>query len=87
MPFKKGHGTCLTRYVFMLMKKVVFIQRDLKNIVVVKAIEIKMAAGEAHWQNGVVERHIGTFKSLFGELSMDDPFEWGNQSIDCRRDL
>lgn len=48
----------------------------------VKSIEIKMAAGEAHWQNGVVERHIGTFRSLFGKLSMDDTIEGASsQSI------
>ena len=48
----------------------------------VKAIEIKMAAGEAHWQNGVVERHIGTLRTLFNKLLMDDTFEAAtNQSI------
>ena len=30
-----------------------------------------MCAGEAHWQNGVVERHIGTFKRIFDKLLMD----------------
>ena len=48
----------------------------------VKSIEIKMAAGEAHWQNGVVERHIGTFRTLFSKILMDDTFEGAtNQSI------
>ena len=41
-----------------------------------------MAAGEAHWQNGIVERHIGTFRTLFNKLLMDDTFEGAsNQSI------
>ena len=39
-----------------------------------KSIEIKMAAGEAHWQNGIVERHIGTFRELFSKLLLEDTF-------------
>ena len=47
-----------------------------------KSIEVKMAAGEAHWQNGVVERHIGTFRTPFNKLLMDDTYEGAtNQSI------
>ena len=34
----------------------------------VKSIDVKMAAGEAHWQNGIVERHIGTFCELLSKL-------------------
>ena len=34
-----------------------------------------MAAGEAHWQNGIVERHIGTFRELFSKLLLEDTFE------------
>ena len=40
-----------------------------------KSIEIKMAAGEAHWQNGIVERHIGTFRELFSKLLLEYTFE------------
>ena len=34
-----------------------------------------MAAGEAHWQNGIVERHIGTFREMLGKLFLEDVFE------------
>ena len=34
-----------------------------------------MAAGEAHWQNGIVERHIGTFRELLSKLMEEDTFE------------
>ena len=41
-----------------------------------------MAAGEAHWQNGIVERHIGTFRELLNKLLLEDVFEGAeNQSI------
>ena len=41
-----------------------------------------MAAGEAHWQNGIVERHIGTFRELLNKLFLEDVFEGAtNQSI------
>ena len=41
-----------------------------------------MAAGEARWQNGVVERHIGTFRELLSKLLLEDVFEGAdNQSI------
>ena len=33
-----------------------------------RAIQIKPCAGEAHWQNGIVERHIGTLKSILQRL-------------------
>ena len=46
-----------------------------------KSIEVKMAAGEAHWQNGIVERHIGTFREMLGKLLLEDVFEdAGNQT-------
>ena len=34
-----------------------------------------MCAGQAHWQNGIVERHIGTFREMFKKLSLDDRLE------------
>ena len=41
-----------------------------------------MAAGEAHWQNGIVERHIGTFRELLKTLLLEDVFEGAtNQSV------
>ena len=27
-----------------------------------------MVAGEAHWQNGIVERRMGAFRELFSKL-------------------
>ena len=47
-----------------------------------KAIEVKMAVGEAHWKNGIVERHIGTFRELLSKLFLEDVFEGADmQSI------
>ena len=41
-----------------------------------------MAVGEAHWQNGIVERHIGTFRELLKKLILEDVFEGAsNQSV------
>ena len=41
-----------------------------------------MAAGEAHWQNGIVERRIGTFRELLNKLMLEDSFEGAdNQTI------
>ena len=34
-----------------------------------------MAVGEAHWQNGIVERHNGTFRELLSKLLLEDAFE------------
>ena len=31
-------------------------------------------AGEAHWQNGIVERHIETFKDMHAKLQLDDAY-------------
>ena len=36
-----------------------------------KAIEVKMASGEARWQNGIVERHIGTFLELLNKVLLE----------------
>ena len=60
----------------------VFHSEKFKECCGVNAIEVKMAAGEAHWQNGVVERHIGTFRNLFDKLLLDDTFDGAtNQSV------
>ena len=41
-----------------------------------------MAAGEAHWQNCIVERHIGTFRELLKKLLLEDVFEGAtNQNV------
>ena len=41
-----------------------------------------MASGEAHWQHGIVERHIGTFRELFNKLQLEDVFDGAtNQTI------
>ena len=41
-----------------------------------------MAAGEAHWQHGIVERHIGTFRELLSKLLLADVFEGAdNQAV------
>ena len=41
-----------------------------------------MAVGEAHWQNGIVERHIGTFRELLKKLLLEDVFEGAtNQNV------
>ena len=41
-----------------------------------------MAAGEAHWQHGIVERRIGTFLELFNKLQLEDVFDGAtNQTI------
>ena len=50
----------------------VFQSEKFREFCGVKSIEVKMAAGEAHWQNGVVERHIGTFRSLLERILLDD---------------
>ena len=34
-----------------------------------------MAVGEAHWQYGIVERHIGTVRQLLNKLMLEDTFE------------
>jgi hypothetical protein len=35
------------------------------------SIQISMCAGQAHWQNGIVERHIGVFKSTLDKLLLE----------------
>ena len=51
-----------------------FIQKKVNEYCGVKSIGINMAACEAHWQNGIVERHIGTFRELFNKLLLEDTF-------------
>ena len=59
-----------------------FHSEQFKEYCGLKTVEIKMAAGEAHWQNGIVERHIGTFRELLNKLFLEDAFEGAtNQSI------
>ena len=36
-------------------------------------IEVDMAAGEAHWRQGVVERIIGELKSVVGKVALEQP--------------
>ena len=59
-----------------------FHSEQFKDYCGLKAIEVKMAAGEAHWQNGIVERRIGTFRELLNKLLLEDSFEGAdNQTI------
>ena len=59
-----------------------FHSEQFKEYCGLKTVEIKMAAGEAHWHNGIVERHIGTFRELLSKLFLEDTFEGAtNQSI------
>ena len=37
-----------------------------------RSIHIRPCAGEAHWQNGIVERRIGTLKQIVQRLFLDD---------------
>ena len=53
----------------------VFDSEEFKEFCGSKHIESIMCAGQAHWQNGIVERHIGTFRELFKKLSLDDRLE------------
>merc|ERR1712079_723966 len=59
-----------------------FHSEQFKDYCGLKAIEIKMAAGEARWQNGIVERRIGTVRELLNKLLLEDSFEGAtNQTI------
>ena len=49
-----------------------FHSEQFKEYCGLKSIEVKMAAGEAHWQNGIVEHHIGTFRELLNKLLLED---------------
>ena len=40
-----------------------------------KSIEVNMVVGEAHWQNGIVERHVGTFREMLSKRLLEDVFE------------
>ena len=51
------------------------IQRGCKEYYGVNSIELKVAAGEAHWHTGIVERHIGAFSELCNNLLLGDLFE------------
>ena len=50
----------------------VFHSEKLKSWAAERGTLIRMCAGASHWQNGIVERHIETFKDMFQKLSMDD---------------
>ena len=39
-----------------------------------RSIHIRPCAGEAHWQHGIVERHIGTLKEIVQRLFLDDVY-------------
>ena len=39
------------------------------------SIQISMCAGEAHWQNGIVERHIGVFNTILDRLLLEKEAE------------
>merc|ERR1712069_23252 len=59
-----------------------FHSEQFKDYCGLKAIAVKMSAGEAHWQNGIVERRIGTFRELLNKLMLEDSFEGAdNQPI------
>ena len=59
-----------------------FHSEQFKEYCGLKTVEVKMAAGEAHWQNGIVERHIGTVRELLNKLLLEDAFESAtNQSV------
>ena len=46
------------------------------------SVEVKMAAGEAHWQTCIVERHIGTFRDIFNKLQLEGVLDGAtNQTI------
>ena len=52
-----------------------FHSEQFKEYCGLNTVYIKMAAGEAHWQNGIVERHIGTFRELLSKLLLEDMSE------------
>ena len=43
-------------------------------------IEIAMCAGQAHWQNGMVERHIGVFKNIIDRLIAEETTDLPNDA-------
>ena len=49
-----------------------FHSEQFKEYCGLKSIEVNMAAGKAHWQNGIVERHIGTFREMLCKLLLED---------------
>ena len=50
----------------------VFNSDEFKDCCQHRSIILKNCAGEAHWQNGIVERHIGTFKRILKKMALDD---------------
>ena len=52
-----------------------FHSEQFKEYCGLNTVYLKMAAGEAHWQNGIVERHIGTFREMLNKLMLEDVFE------------
>ena len=50
----------------------VFASDEFKQYCTDRSITIKSCAGEAHWQNGIIERHIGTLKGFIRRLFLDD---------------
>ena len=59
----------------MLTKRDVSTLSSLRKYCGVKSIEIKISVGEAKWQNGIVERHIGTFRDMLNKMFVEDVFE------------
>ena len=58
-----------------------FHSEQFKEYCGLKSVEVKMAAGEAHWQNGIVERHIGTFREMLSKLLLEDTFEGADNQM------
>ena len=50
----------------------VFNSDEFKDWLNLRSIPMKNCAGEAHWQNGIVERHIQTLKHMVKRMVLDD---------------
>ena len=50
----------------------IFSSDELKKWCSNRTVHIRPCVGEAHWQNGIVERHIGTFRYITTKLFLDD---------------
>ena len=73
-------AVCLRRVVCTLCMRVH--SERFKEYCGLKSVEVKSVAREAHWQHGIVERHIGAFRGLFEKLQLEDVFEGvDNQTI------
>ena len=46
-----------------------------------KSIGVITCAGEAHWQLGIVERHIATLSDQIAKMVLDSPHETSTQSL------